>query len=487
MKILKFFLSLLAGYLFITSGKTFTELFAVYTDRHGTWRVPTNGLPTRLTNKMIDKFPRIGMNLKVIDSITFDLDNNQYVGMCKVWILIFGGVGVLYFLGLLIFFLLRYVCHCCGGVDIPKRGYKQSRINCLRFFIILFSFILEFFLIYGYFANTDFHSSLNILVDSFLEVGNNLQNQITKISTKLPEEQDLILSFPYNKTLFSLDLNFSGRAALRRTQTSNNLLNEFEKLRMSLILINLILATFACAIGVASGTVNKGNLMVLMLLLFSISGTLMFFSFGAHFTGSKIIHDYCGEIAPYISQTDIKRNKFIPMRLQYFVPCISSPLFPFLYDHFVVKALSAMEEYMANYKTKTNGIDLHEKFYPQWFNITSPKILDFINANKVLVTEFNQTLDVVSQLTIIDQSMTCHWTKEQIKEDNFLMCVYAKDSLDMLMMCQGCAAIFILILTFLGVPAIKRFQWAGNYGATGILDGSKSEFRGKPPKARRNR
>lgn len=465
---------------------------AVYTDRHGTWRIPTNGWITNLTNKAIQTIPRVSSSKFSFVSPQFDLDNSEYIDSTVMYILLTGAVGVLFLLIVIIVFVAKYACKCCGGTRIPRAGYKQSSINVLRVFIIIFSFLLEGVLIYGYFANTDLHTSLSNLVTSFGEIYDQLTNLFNVIIDEVKKyEGDSV--FQVTKESFLVDLNFSVKFAGRQVKQLASAYSTFESLRMALIIINLIAATIACSVGIAAGSVSKGTPVIVMIIMLSVSGALFFFSFGAHFSGSKMIFEFCQDVSSILDNPN--DHDIMPLRLQFFVPCISSPLYPFIGDIFTMKAQNATNFFIDNLKDDPayKASKEIQETLPYWFNISAKYYRDFINNNVTdessrikLGTILTNSINEIKPMSILAETQTCDWSKEQLRLERFQLCVYAKDNCDMLMVTQLCSAVLVVIITCLGFPAIKKFQWAGNANYRGVLNGGQKKVGGKQPRAKRD-
>lgn len=454
------------------------HFFDVMVDRHGRWRIPTNGGVTQTVNKFINAFPRFDSQFNVVDP-QFDMDNEYYNESTITYILLFGFIGVAFMVIICIFLLARYCCNCCGGKNVRRKGYKESSINFYRYAIIILSFVLEALLIYGYFANTDLHNSLSVLTDSFVNTSKQLMQQfdVVKLPDSIPGLENV------NMSLLEEDLSFSVRYASGQADIMKNFLDTFEAYRMGIIIANLIAATLGCSLGIAAGSVRKGTPVLIMVILFAVADCLFFFSFGIHFSGSKIIYDFCTDVDPYL---DPGNDEFLPLRLQFFVPCVSSPIFPFINDYFNYYGLDATQKFIDHAKSN-NYTEIVEK-YVQWFNISDSSVSEAVNTKKddsSLASLYETALNKTSIMTIIDQSMTCRWSKNELRLDSFLLCTYAKDNIDMIMMTQGLGCIVLIVLTLLGIPAIKRFKYAGNANLEGVLDANK-RFMGKKAKAKRS-
>jgi len=461
----------------ITAYKTKFDPLDIMVDRHGRWRIPTQGTFTQYANKFIKSFPRWDSQFNNISTV-FDMDNSQYISSTVVYILFFGGIGCLFLVFVGLFLIGRYCCDCCGGKNVPRKGYKESSINFYRYGIIIFSFFLEGLLVFGYFANTDLHNSLDALTTSFTNTSDLLTKQFNSLRSSIPEN---IAGLTLNMTILMEDLEFSARYASGQSDIMKRFLDGFETTRMVIILANLIGATLGCSLGIAAGSVRKGTPVIIMVSLFAISGALFFFSFGTHFAGSKMISEFCTDIDPYIITGN---DDFLPMRLQFFVPCVSSPVYPFIKDHLAYEALIAVDDMKSEATSAScSAITTNP---PTWYNVTDSYYKTAVTScsNSDLTLAYTIALNKSTPMIVLDQSITCRWSKNELRLDSFLLCTYAKDNLDMIMMTQGIGAVLLVLLTILGIPAIKRFKYAGNANLEGVLDANK-RFMGKRAKAKR--
>jgi hypothetical protein len=445
-------------------------------DRHGRWRIPTNGGVTKTANAIVKSIPRLDGSFVTLEDTIFDMDNEGYLESNIVYIILFGVIGIV--ISFVVFSILigRYCCNCCGGKDVRRKGYPENQINFFRYAIIIISFFLEAILIYGYFANTDLHNSLSALTDSFANVSRQILDQMRQINLPTEPIPDIPSNLDINLSIFQEDFEFSARYASGQADSMKSFLDKFETWRMIIIIANLVSATFGCSLGIAAGSVRKGTPVLIMVILFTVADLLFFFSFGIHFAGSKIIYDFCSEIDNYINDD---YDDMIPMRLQYFIPCVNSPVFPFVKNNFYFNGLTSVNEFNA----LAQGL---ENFtYPaDWTNITEYKSLVDKSDNAELKTAYGKAENTTKQMTIIEQSVTCRWSRNELKLDKWLLCTYAKDNLDMIMLTQLAGCVVLFVLTVLGIPAIKRFKFAGNANLGGILDGNKG-FMNKHAKAKR--
>lgn len=456
--------------------------FDVMKDRHGEWRIPTNGAATQATTWIINKLPRLDISFTPLD-ITFDMDNEAYLQSSVMYIVIPGVIGLIFMIAIVAIMISRYFCNCCGGKNVRRKGYRESNINFYRYAIIVVSFGLEAVLIYGYFANADLHKGLSTLAASFNESSTKLKIQFEKV--KLEPNINYSKTEAIKTNELQDDLDFSLRYAQGQTDITNGYYKSFEAWRMVVIILNLILSTVGCSLGIAAGSVRKGTPVVIMVILFAVSDCLFFFSFGIHLSGSKLLLDYCTEIAEYIAPSN---DQFLPMRLQFFVPCVSSPVFPFIEDHFLYKSLTGVDEFIKQCKD-SNCNNESNYTYIQWYNFTeldTKLVYEGVDEGKKenLAKLFTNTSSYTAAAVVIEDSVTCRFTKDEIYQDQFLLCVYTKDNLYMMMITQFAGCILLIILTILGIPAIKRFKYAGNANINGVLDANK-RFMGRHAKAKR--
>lgn len=485
--------SVITGYIAIYVIRGSATLNAVYTDSHGdTYRVPSDGLPTKIMNAAINGIPRFNNKFQIIPPL-FDLDNKDYLDSSIMYILLVGAVGLLFFVIVGIFFICRYACGCCGGKVLPKRGYSQTVINSVRISLLIFSFIFEGILIYGYFANTDLHKALHRLVDYFQVIGDRIDTDMNLILEKidsLGDKTSYNYMFDLNKEDFKTDLLFSTHYAIDQTRVMKKFVDKVEMLRMALILLNLILSTVGCAVGIAAGSVMRGFVMVIMVWMNTVSTVFFFFSTGCHFAGAKIIYEYCDEISYYIK--DSNYGEQIPMRLQFFIPCVNSPLFAYINDYFAQDAISSIDALRSSIQSSEALTEALENSPPFWFNITDDYYKGIFGAmtsdetNRTIEKNYEESLKQSIYLQALTNQNQCIFSKNEMKSENFLMCSYTKDNLDMLTLTQAIGCLLVVIITCIGLPAIRKFAWAGANNMGGVLDGGKNKYIGNKAKAKRN-
>jgi hypothetical protein len=468
-----------------------SDVNAVHVDHEGKrWRVPTSGWVTWVANKCIEMIPRFNGQFQMIDP-DFDLEEESYLVSSSLYIGFCGLIGCLFVIIVVIYLIGQNVCGCCGGKKPPRGGFSKGRINGRRMMLAFFSFLLEGCLIYSYFVNADLHTSGMLVVDRFQQFGVHLGDELSKLTASVPNqtgepEVDLVMQ----EFSFRDDLEFSKKYAVLQTNVMYDLLNRFEGLRMALLLLNLIIATFACSVGIAAGSVNRAWPIIVMLGCNCVSCTIIFFSAGTHFAGSKIIFEYCDEIHYYLEDgnTDI-----IPMRLQFFVPCIASPLFPFLEQYYIVNAVQRVDTFNELLRTtnvyRQKGSLLRDSL-AFWFNVSDPYYALVINETENVtlreqLTESHADAAYFAELlTILKANEHCDFSKAAMRDEQWLMCVYAKDNLDMLTAFQVVGAVLLAIITVIAVPAVREFAYAGKADFGGILNGGR-KIGGPKAKAKR--
>jgi hypothetical protein len=462
----------------------------LYTDRHGeSWHVPVITIVTDVVNWFIKLIPRFSKKFQLVDP-DFDLENQFYLDSSIMYIVLTGILGLVFLLVIALFFLCRYVFKCCGGKELPRKGYTQSSIACVRISLVIFSFFLEGVLLYGYFANSDFDRALGKLVDTFKGIGPKLEQEMNVIIAALPNVSgQVIYDTPGYADIFRQDLAFSSRAAVSQSKLTEDLVGRFEGVRMALILLNLIIATVSCSVGVAAGSLFKGLPVIIMIIMNGVAGCLIFFSAGAHFAGAKMVFEFCDDIAFYL---DAGADELLPMRLQFFVPCLSSPVFPFLQDYFVIGSVRRCES-LTDTLRETNVWD-NELMYsvPRWFNVSSPWYAQKIEniSDNALKQEARQKLgDAVSFARVwqlVDDNRQCRFSREEMRGERFLFCTYMRISLDMLTLTQIVGAILLVIITCIGIPAVKKFEYAGFVGFEGRFNAG-NQAPQRSPKAKRKK
>jgi hypothetical protein len=350
----------------------------------------------------------------------------------------------------------------------------------------LFSFLLEGCLIYGYFANTDLDISLWTLVERFVNASNKSHEDIQALIQALPDKIGNPV-YDENPALFKTDLDFSSRWANDQTRVMESILNRFEGQRMALILLDLILATVGCAIGIASGSISKAWPVWLMVGVNCVATAIIFFSAGAHFAGSKMVFEFCDEIAYYLEDGNTDP---IPMRLQYFVPSVRAPVFPYITNYFAVTAVEAVEQLIKKWK-ESNTWSIVKHVQPVSFNVSEPFYAEQVGAttNETVRGELQGLLENAAPfsrfLKAIDVNDQSTHTRSILRDEKFLTCSYLKDNMDMLAAAQVVGAVLLAIVTALGVPAIKQFAYAGKARLGGVLNGNRGGGGGGKAKAKR--
>ena len=418
---------------------------STYTDKFGNkWRVPLNNIGKTVLDSIINYIPRIDRKFSCI-SPDFDLEDKEYLDSSLMYIYISVGIGLIFFTYSILKLVLVNFFNVCGKNTIPRRGYPKYSIAKTRLTIIITAFFFEGVLFYGYFANRDLHNVINVLMKTFQSLKGEMDTNMTTFINSIPNKTSNEF-FNENRELFIQDLNFSVRYAKNLLKKMSNIVNKYEGVRMTMILINLVLSTFSCSVGIASGNISKGFVVIIMIILNAIAGLFLSISWGVHFAGSKIAYEYCDELSSYI-QKDDKEN--VPNRLRFFVPCVNSPIIELLKNHYVVNAIIDIKNFNHKYK----------KSLPVYFNnITSYYYKNYYgNDNQ----DFNNTLKSSSLLNLLLNFNECQKSFIVMKEENFLFCTYMKENLNMLMVSQGLGFIFILILTIIAFPAIKKFEFAG--------------------------
>jgi hypothetical protein len=415
----------------------------------------------------------------------FDLDSTEYLWSSLLYILFCGLIGVVFLLVVAGFLIARYLCGCCGGKNPPREGFNRSQINDIRLAMAFFSFFLEGCLIYGYFANDDLDSSMWTLVERFVAVGQQIKGDFAFLVENLPENCGDPVYDNFSKE-FKEDLNFSARYAELQSNVMNDYLERFERARMLLLLLNLGLATVGCAIGIAAGSISRAWPMWLMLGCNSVSAAIIFFSAGAHFAGSKVIFEYCDEIGYYLEEGNLD---LIPMRLQYFVPCVSSPVFPFISRYFIVQGVSKVDALVNAWRASSSWNDVRHAL-PMWFNVSDQLYVDLVQqtTNETLRDELEgyraNASHYATLLQTIDGHQHCAYTKSVMRDEQFLFCTYMKDNMDMMTASQVVGAVLLAVVTGLGIPAIKQFAYAGKAHLGGVLNGNRG---GGGPQAKAKR
>jgi hypothetical protein len=216
-----------------------------------------------------------------------------------------------------------------------------------------------------------------------------------------------------------------------------------------------------------------------MICLNAIASIFIFFSAGTHFAGSKILVEYCDEISFYL---DPQNKDVIPMRLQYFTPCVASPVFPYVQEYYIINGVMNCEKLKDAFNESNLWHDEDATLRnspPTLWNVSHTFYAQKIGEidNVTLAAEANDAREKAmywsSLFFILDENQQCKHSKETMSGENFLFCTYLRDNLDMLTLTQVVGAVLILVITGLGIPAIKKFEWAGNANLAGMFNGQR--------------
>jgi hypothetical protein len=377
-----------------------------------------------------------------------------------MYIVLCGAIGIFLFVLVIVALVLRRFCRCLQ----MKRFYPSAEIIRTRITLMLLAFLLEGLLLYGYFANTDLHTAIRSLTEDFAGVGTKLSEDFEVLIDNLPPvEGDATVYNRYSSQLRQ-DLEFSARYARGQSSAMETYTGTVEGLRMALILTNLILATISVSIGVTVGSIHSEKPLFVMVVCNGISLVLVFFSAGTHFAGSKIISEYCGETEYFLSGVGL--GEPLPQRLQFFVPCVDSPVLPYIQDHFVVASAVAIGAVRTAFQTTSIWENVKDAL-PEWFNVTdefyTKQIAEVRNESQrgELEVQIANARALSRFLVVFEESNTCSTTREIMREHEFLFCTYLRDNLDMLTMTQVLGGVLIAGLTGLGVMSLNLFRYAG--------------------------
>jgi hypothetical protein len=469
----------IGGFILLSFRPHISGPYEIYTDRHGDqYLIPTTTWIQIAIAWCLEQIPRFTKKFELIDP-GFDLENLDYLESSLMYILLCGSIGLLFLVIIVLFFILRYCFGCCGGKTLPRSGYSHASIAGIRITLVILSFLLEGILLYGYFANSDFHDGCKKLLNVFLGVGEQLQADLDIIRGNLPPSPSGQVVFDEFHDLMVADLTFSTRWAVSQTQIMESTVWSFESWRMAAVLLNLILSTISCSVGIAAGSVSRGVPVMIMIILNSIACVFVFFSAGTHFAGSKILVEYCDEIEYYLEP---QNTEIIPNRLQYFLPCVASPVFPYIQDYYIINTVSKCNhlfqllEESELWDDPSNPIRFSP---PHFWNVSSPFYRAEVEAIKEgdLKKEATETLGSAISwaeiFAVLDRNQQCKPSKDAMAGENFLFCSYLRDNLDMLTLTQVIGAVLIVVITIVGIPALKKFEWAGNAGLSGVFNGQR--------------
>jgi hypothetical protein len=192
---------------------------------------------------------------------------------------------------------------------------------------------------------------------------------------------------------------------------------------------------------------------------------------------------------------DAGTDDMLPMRLQFFVPCLSSPVFPFLQDYFVIGSVRRCET-LTDTLSQTNVWDSEptpvRDSVPRWFNVSSPWYAQKIGniTDSRLRAEAKGKLDDAINFAriwqMIDDHAHCRLSKAEMRGEQFLFCTYMRVSLDMLTLTQVIGGILLVIITCIGIPAIKKLEYAGFVGFKGRFNAG-NQAPQRAPKAKRKK
>jgi hypothetical protein len=77
--------------------------------------------------------------------------------------------------------------------------------------------------------------------------------------------------------------------------------------------------------------------------------------------------------------------------------------------------------------------------------------------------------------SLIEKNQQCRTSKETLIGENFLLCTYLRENLEMLTLTQILGGILIIIVTIVGIPAIKKFEWAGKANTVRVVKAQRQE------------
>ena len=466
--------------LFTLAKRTELKYASIYTDSHNEeWKIPGNDTINYAAEWFIDIVPRWNYKFSYL-SPNFDMSDENYQQSNMIYLFFGLFLVILFILLFSIVLIMKYVCNCCGGKLIPRGGYSTFQIDGTRGSILFFSFILEFMLIYGYFLTTDMDNAMGTLNDRFEEYSSELPNKVKTLISGLPQE----LATFYDKEIFEKDLQYSLRAAQMGNQESLSLFKTYESIRMVLIIVGLVAATVACSVGIAAGAVHRSWPIIVMVVLSMVGGSVLLFSFTYHFAFAKSMREFCTDSGTYI---DSRNQQFLPQRLQFFIPCISSPLYSFLSDHYYINALLETTQFSKelDYLKESNA---EINFYtPTFNNVSAKSYSDIVTTtnNNTLKKVYDDAVNISTIALIIDESRTCRWTKDRLKDEQFLMCSFTMDAVERLILTQAVAGVIMFIITGFAIRAIKIFKYAETLHKNNSNRDGQSGFVGRPARNKR--
>lgn len=420
----------------------------IYRDSAGKeWEYTGKNVMHTATEFIVNLVPRGTYSLKLVEP-NVDFDNSDYLESNGLIIVFCVCLAFVYAIYVVLYSVMKYRFDLCGGSSYDRRGYTEFQINVVRGTIVFESLVLAVFLIYGFFVNTDMDSVLKTLVGRFEEYAADINHDFQIIIDNLPNntayKSQSGASALYDRDMFASDMQVSLDQSSASFSSISSMVKTFETWRMLLIIVNLTCATVSCAIGIAAGSIRRTEPIVAMSVLSVLSCFFLFISTGLHFAGTKVMLEYCEASSEY---TQPSYPHIIPQQFQIFVPCVNSPLYEFLVNYSFISALNQSD---ASFGT---------------------------NGSSCTFCDSDNESNITSFARAIEQNRKCTKTKEYLTQEDFLLCTFTVESLEILTLSQFIVTIMMMFVSSTALSSIPMFKWAGTIGV-GVQVGTKDGFIG---------
>ena len=196
------------------------------------------------------------------------------------------------------------------------------------------------------------------------------------------------------------------------------------------------------------------------------------------------MREFCTDSGTYV---DSRNEQFLPQRLQYFLPCISSPLYSFLSDHYYISAILDTSEFSVELdKWKENHNDVIV-YTPTFNNVSSENYSNIVASSNddKFKKIYNHAVNVSKLALIVDESRTCRWTKEKLRNEQFLMCSFTMDAVERLYLTQAIAGLIMIIIIFCAIGEIKKLKFAETLHMSSSQQDKQGGYIGRPARSKR--